>query len=205
MDVIEFFNNTCDHEDDWTANGWSSWETQQGMFSVLSHILAGNSGSVLDVGCGTGCYYRFLQQRLGQKFPLWKYTGIDINPKMVERARRENEDIDVSLRDVMDHDGPPHDYVIGAGTFNVRIDGDQTLYLQQRMEKMFSLAKRGVALSLLSRDLCSEEHQQETRDQLFFYDAPSVLLACLHYITPNVKLDHTSLPSQFIVYLHKDG
>lgn len=200
--ITDFFNTTSQFPQTWTANGWSDWEVQRRMFRTLSQIFVGGPGSILDVGCGTGEFYKFIHQNVDEgSISLWKYTGIDLSHPMIERARKEHELIDATVCDLMNFKSP-HDYVVGAGPFNLRIGGDQAIYIRSHIGKMYSLANRAVALTLLSSTLKSKDLDEESLRQLYFYSPGVILRTCLEF-TPKVKLDHASLADQFVVFMYK--
>lgn len=213
MKVAEFFDEACDaHSEGWAAGCWSSWEHQHAIFSSITAMFDGQ-GSILDVGCGHGDLYDSLRARFGNA--EFEYTGLDISKKMIDHARQKHRQSEPKwlCQDLLEF-GYTHDFVVGAGPFNVRIsddDEEQYEYLRKHLSKMYDLANRAVSVSILSNRLLPEEglapeegtvQSAEALEKLFQYDPIKVLEVSLS-ITPNVILDHTSLIAQCAVYLYK--
>lgn len=86
------------------------------------------SGTVLDVGCGTG-EHTMLLTRLG-----YDVLGIDFAPEAVERARRNAADKDVNARfavaDAMNLPGSPrYDTILDSALFHIFDDSDRPKYV----------------------------------------------------------------------------
>lgn len=215
MNVSEFYNKACElHSNNgWAAGGWSSWEHQYAVFSSITAFHDGQ-GSILDVGCGQGDLLDSLRIRFNGKVEF-QYTGLDISKKMIDHARKNHKWSEAKwlCEDLLGFNYT-HDFVVGAGTFNVRISDDdekQYEYLRKHLVKMYDLANRVVSLSVLSNQLLPEEglmpeegtvQSAKAMDVLYQYDPAKVLDISLS-ITPNVILDHTSLIAQCAVYLYK--
>ncbi|MBQ2294299.1 MAG: class I SAM-dependent methyltransferase [Spirochaetales bacterium] len=65
--------------------GWENEQAQELRFEVLKNIFF-HGASVLDVGCGLGNLYDYLKK---QDYNF-KYTGVDILPEMIFRAKEKN-------------------------------------------------------------------------------------------------------------------
>src|SRR5688572_270423 len=63
-------------------------ERRELRFAVLKAVGIESGMSVLDVGCGFGDFYRWLRDQ-GVNV---RYTGVDINPALVEIAGRTHPD-----------------------------------------------------------------------------------------------------------------
>jgi len=194
--IADFFNKTCDAYGGvgWAASAWSSAQSQQDMYYVLSRV--GISGSVLDVGCGQGDYCDFLHVH----YPGVEYTGIDISDKMLGFAREKHPGREFRHINLIDYNERCHDWVIGAGSFNMRIgtDEEQKKYIYDQIGQMFHLANKGVALSLLGWYHSGPRYW----DSLHYYKPEEIFERCFDF-TYKVVIDHSTLPTQFAVYLLK--
>ena len=78
--IETFFDFCCDTYGDkgWEASAWASKENQELMFKCLTLVGDVSTGSILDVGCGQGDLYDYLEPE--------DYTGIDISTKMIGHA-----------------------------------------------------------------------------------------------------------------------
>ena len=82
-DVIRHYDDCAKHvKDDARAMGWSSKFNQQLRFEVINYLLDLTHRSVLDVGCGDGGLFHYLQEKTID----CDYKGIDISPEMIRRG-----------------------------------------------------------------------------------------------------------------------
>ena len=109
--------------------------------------------TILDVGCGTGEMYKFF---LNEKITV-DYTGIDVVPGLVTAAKKRFPDGRFELRDIFDLDnaGKPSeipgifDYVFASGALSFKV-ADNLNYYRAMIEKMYALAKHGLAFNMLN-------------------------------------------------------
>src|SRR5688572_8792015 len=97
---------------DWRALGWQSRHTQYRRFAVLAEVGNLAHTRVLDVGCGLGDLYAYLHT---QSIPV-TYTGYDLLPDMIQRARKRFPDVHFEVRDALQGLGEPRfDYILSSG------------------------------------------------------------------------------------------
>ena len=80
-----------DEKSDSECLGWENKQAQELRFKVLERVIF-TGASILDVGCGLGNLYDYLNER-GYNF---EYTGIDILPEMIVRAKARNTESEFS-------------------------------------------------------------------------------------------------------------
>ena len=152
--------------------------------------------TILDVGCGFGSFYQYLRDN---KLPFKAYTGLDVSAEMIKEAQRQCPGATFQCGDIFAAEFPAKfDYVVACGVFNNRVRKQET-YLQEVIKKMFSLTKKGLAVSMLSSLTPEKLKYNET---LYYYEAPKVLADCFK-LTPYVELRHNYLPNDFTVYLYR--
>lgn len=88
-------------------------ECSKAIASILSKYVRDNE-SILDVGCGTGHYYRSLKKRLKVQFT---YTGVDPYKILLDKAReawKDEKTVSFELADIHDlpYEDESFDYVI---------------------------------------------------------------------------------------------
>ena len=84
--ILNHFNETVTkYKNGHLAVSWGSKESQTIRFRVLTEVGELSGKSILDVGCGTGDFYKFMSEN--GIFPK-KYIGIDINPLMIAMAKK---------------------------------------------------------------------------------------------------------------------
>lgn len=196
--VRSFFTKSCElFHQSWEASRWHSEEDQYCHFALMNRLInwAEPEFSVLDVGCGHGDFYQYAKTRNRNV----KYSGIDITPLMVQTAKKRFSQADIQLANLLsdDYNPPKSDYVVAIGTFAIKIQGDQGEYLAKAVAKLFSLAKKGVAITLASDKL----ELAGVYDELYYYSPMEVLETCLR-VTPSVIIDHAALPYEMLVFLH---
>jgi SAM-dependent methyltransferase len=199
--TIDFFTESCEKHGDcsWAASKLLSEDQQYATYIMISRIGKMDRCNVLDVGCGQGSLSEFIKNR----FVNIDYEGIDITPKMIEIAKKKYPNTNFMLGDFISYDiVKNYDWILAAGAFNVRIEGEQMPYLEKAIKKMFDYSNKGIAFTLLS------SHGYEIaktlfKERLYFYEPSEILSYCLKF-TSSVVLNHASLPAEFIVYLYKE-
>lgn len=204
--ISTFFDLCCDMNPNgkgWECSAWASEKNQQRLFHAVSLIGNLKEGSVLDVGCGCADFYDFLKmipprtcEEMGD--PPIQYTGIDISPKMIQRAKEYYPEADARLLDLKDVD-EEYDWVVAVGPFNVRVSQNQPEYLKDQIKRMFDLARRGLSFTFLSNRAVDKEHHF---DELFYYDPADIFRYCLS-LSKYVAADHMAEPTQMVVYMPK--
>jgi SAM-dependent methyltransferase len=190
--VIDFFRLHVQRYNDWRALGWQSRQTQYGRFAVLVEIGSLARTRVLDVGCGLGDLYGYLQL---QGIPV-VYTGYDLLPDMVERARQRYPAVRFEVRDVLQDLGEEHfDYILSSGAFNVNF-GENLLAVQRVLRQMVARCSRGVAINFLKRTA------DASRDPIFHYYDPQEMLMFCRTLCSHVRLRQGYLPNDFTLYLY---
>lgn len=135
------------------AVGYVGWESQQRKLSRLAPFTCTTLSShplevstVLDVGCGIGEYMMYLTKEK-------RYTGVDIVPEAIARAKEEcmSKSVDKFIcMDIMDQseDVPkltPHDLVVACGTFTYLHPAQWMAMLH----RMWDLTKECMAFNIL--------------------------------------------------------
>jgi len=127
---------------------WVNAATQQRRFAVLAEVGPWDGASVLDVGCGLGDLFAFLD---GRGLSV-RYLGCDMLPEMVAAARKKHPQprARFEVRDVVEHPLPRRfDYVVACGTFNLRVEGHED-YLRSAIASMYGSCRRAVAFNFLT-------------------------------------------------------
>ncbi|MGQ4809340.1 Trans-aconitate 2-methyltransferase [Candidatus Entotheonellaceae bacterium PAL068K] len=191
--VVDFFRQHVRlFGNDWRALGWQSRRTQYRRFAVLAEIGPLAHTRILDVGCGLGDFYGYLQK---QRIPV-VYTGYDLVPDMVEHARQRYPRACFEVRDVLQELGEEHfDYILSSGAFNVNF-GDNIRAVQHVLEAMLDHCFRGVAINFLKWTAGA------SRDPIFHYYNPQEILALCQTLTPLTQLREGYLANDFTLYLY---
>ncbi len=180
---------------------WSSLETQQRRFEILTEITQ-NLGSVMDVGAGLGDL--LVQLRAGG----WDqaYLGFDFVEEFVRHAQEKFQaDTKASFAtlDLWNDELPSgYEWILLSGVFNNEMD-DNWGFLTQSLRKMFAAAEKGVAFNALSTYV---DYQDKG---LYYVDPLKVFDFCKRELTKKATLRHDylvkagSIPFEFTIYLYK--
>ena len=174
---------------------WESRGLQWVRFRVLSEIGIGSGDSLLDVGCGFGDLRSWL---LAQGIEV-EYTGIDLSPDLVEKARTLHARAQFYEGDIFDleADAQSFDWVLLSGTLNWQLhdDGD---YARRVIVRMYELCRKGVAFNMLNAQCWS-------RKQLFGLVAfdPDLMLDFCRQLTPDCHLRCDYADRDFTIYMRR--
>jgi len=160
--------------------GQQSAEGQQFRFAKLAEVGDLTGAAVLDVGCNLGDLFPFLAQR----FRGVRYTGIDIVPELIERARAVHPGAAFECRDLLAEPyGESFDYVFISGTFNNSIpDSDE--FLREMTAAAFAACRRALAFNFIST------HVNFRDAEIAYHDPVDVLAHCTARLSPKVVLQH---------------
>lgn len=169
---------------------WASEESQKVRFEVLNKVADLSGKRILDVGCGLGDLYKFFIT----KEILVNYTGIDIVPAFIDRARERFPGATFRVADIFSVN-EQYDYVLASGALNFAV-ADSKEYYFAIIKKMFECSQRGLAFNMLNR---AEHANDET---YVSYDIDEVVAYC-KTLTDNVVVVADYLPWDFTVYMYK--
>ena len=192
----DFFNRQAQrHGDNVKSLAWESDFTQRVRFLVLSEIAPLNDMRILDVGCGKADMYAFFNE---EGIPV-EYYGVDCSLEMIKLARKIHPGARIFYRDFLrDEQYPEIDYAISSGVANVLTPNNRE-YIEAIIRKMFALAKKGVAVNMLS----TYAPGNKKNTGMYFY-SPEYMLTFALKLTPKVSLRHDYLPNDFTLYLYKE-
>ena len=152
--------------------------------------------SLLDVGCGIGGFYDFLRE----KGIDCRYAGVDINAKMIAKARERLPEIagNFFVFDILAEKlNNTFDFVISVGPLNLEFAPGLNMEMTMRLIKeMVDLSKIGAAVSMTSA------LTKKPAAGTFYYD-PAEVLAETAKFCANVRYDHTYLPHDFTLFCYK--
>jgi ubiquinone/menaquinone biosynthesis C-methylase UbiE len=148
---------------------WESREAQIARFEALLSLIDLNGLSLLDVGCGMGDLYGLLKKRKMKT----RYTGVDLLPEMIDRARESHKGGEFLVGDAFDGNlfaPKSFDVVYCAGVFNL-VMGDNWEFFLKGLEIFLRTACKAVVISLLDDASSSPE------DRYFYFNRNKVLAA----------------------------
>jgi len=185
--------------------GWGSKEQQDYRFLNIVTTLELSEKCILDIGCGFGDLFTFLEQNLNT---VKHYTGWDLNPELLKQANhRGNPIVDYEIRDISNEifeNGKKYDIGIMLGLLNFKLKSEQINYEYSKhlIYNAFATVKEVLVVDFLSTNLTPDYSKE---DFVFYHDAVKMLEFALT-LTPNVVLKHNYSPipqKEFMVFLYK--
>lgn len=171
----------------------STERSQRARFATVAPLLEGGA-SVLDVGCGVGDLFGYLDDVRSAK-P--RYHGVDISPGMVARAREKYPNGRFEVANILDwRPEPRFDLVVSIGLHCTHVP-DAAAVLEQDLRQQFALCRVATHACLLS------DRYDGYRPEVLRWSPEAVLSIALR-ITPWVSLRHDYLPHDFAVTLHRE-
>ena len=181
-------------DNDAQAQGWSSNETENTRFNIFLKIGNINNCSILDVGCGFGDLYDFLEKKNFN----FSYTGIDVNPEMIKVAKERHPNVDFQTIDFgIYNPEEKFDYVFCSGALSFKTKDYKKLYFNH-IKKMFELSKIGVAFNMLN---IQNNTKPEDEELYATYEIPEVQEFCSQ-LTQKVTALQDYLPNDFTFFLY---
>ncbi|MBU0679620.1 MAG: class I SAM-dependent methyltransferase [Verrucomicrobia bacterium] len=175
------------------AIGWGDERQQKLRFAVLTAMGEMNGRSILDVGCGFGDMIDYLKNR-GLDV---EYTGVDINPAILEVARERHPDARFECRDIVTAPfDEQFDYVFQSGAFNHRVE-DNREFVWSMMQEMYRLCRRGMAFNLLTSYV-------DYQDDSLFYFRPEDYLPLAKKLSRYVTLRHDYPLYEFTLQIFRE-
>ncbi|HYY93714.1 MAG TPA: class I SAM-dependent methyltransferase [Pyrinomonadaceae bacterium] len=193
--IIERYDQRfAEYADDIRTLASGTEERRQLRFDVLAAVGVASGASVLDLGCGFGDFYAYLQRR-GLDCD---YAGYDINPTLIEVARRKFPGGRFEVRDVQAEEFPQFDFIVSSSAFNLRLTSqDNYAFIEEILRICYGHARRAVAVDLLTSYVDFESPEA-------FHYRPERVFSIAKGITKRVCLRHDYPLYEFCVYLYPD-
>jgi len=183
-----------EHGDSFKSLNWGSKASQQLRFKILAEIGFNVGDTVLDVGCGLGDLWQWLDENQ----QTVSYTGVDITPEMVKRASKRFPDINFIESSISENHFQKYDefdFVVASGIFAHR-QNNPVEFFHQTILNMYKKSKKGVAFNCLSSWL---EDQEEGE----FYADPLETVEYCRSISKKIVLRHDYHHGDFTIYMYK--
>lgn len=183
--------------------GWGTTEQQRYRFERVVQVTDPSGRSLLDIGCGFGDLKTYCAEI--DRAPS-RYVGWDINPDLIEEARRrhprsEIDVVDLSTRDVT---APVAEVgvMLGVLNFNLRDSFSNIEFSKLMIGKAFDSVERTLVVDFLS----THRTPGYPAEDFVFYHDPSEMLTFVLSLTPNVQLIHDYAPipqKEFLLVLNR--
>ncbi len=152
--------------------------------------------SVLDVGCGFGDMGGDFMKN---NYPNIKYTGVDINSKLIEEGKKKYPELDLRCVDIIeDNFNEKFDLVCESGIFNFKLQSEnQSDYIETMINKMYSLSNCGISLDFMSTFV---DFQHDGAFHMNEFDA----IRLAKKFSKRVVLRNDYLDFEYAIYILKD-
>lgn len=182
------------HSEDHKIAGWGSKESQELRFKILTEVADLSLKSVLDVGCGLGNLYSYLQNQ----GITCDYLGVDINARMIAKAKKCLPEAKFETLDILtfnDHLSR-YDFVLLSGVFNLGQDNHKE-FVEAMIRRMYQIACEAVAFNIMSM-------KADFIQPYEYYARPGGILDFCLTLTRRVILRHDYMTHDFTVYMYRD-
>jgi SAM-dependent methyltransferase len=163
---------------------WNGIESHERRHRQFLRLLDGSmDASIIDVGCGFGDFWRFLRAE-GHR---GGFTGYDIAPSMIEKARQIHGESDDLRWRIGAEPVEIADFAIASGIFNVKgavQDEVWAGYIHRAIDILARAGRRGFAFNVLS----TSSDPERRRPNLFYADPVDMLARCLQRYGRSVAL-----------------
>lgn len=192
---------------------WSNQEDMEKRYSVMREFLKPydverfspfdfKQPTILDFGCGYGGFWNHLNKR---GLDSSKYTGIDINENLINKARELYPEIYFKLRDIHSEIDENNigifDYIICNGVFTLKhnlTQEEMTNFMCSTIEKLWEKTSRGLAFNVMSLNVDWQ------RDDLFHVSMDQLGRWITDNLSKNFTFRHDYSLYEYTTYIYKD-
>lgn len=166
---------------------WKDFDTQRLRFEVIARYIDWSAKpSILDVGCGSGEFLAFCKAHQRDV----EYLGLDVCPEMVAASvdRFGADSALVGTVEGLDSDQRSFDYVIASGTFNAKLDEDETTwrqYFHNNVVAMYGLCRRATIVNTMT---CFVDYRY---DRLYYASPDEMSALAVSRMSRDFVIDHS--------------
>ncbi len=196
-EIIEHYRRLLkNHGDSFEAAQYSSRESQEARYQILTEVGDLMGKRVLDFGCGSGHLATFLKDR-GIRC---RYTGVDIVEDFFPIARSKHPEQRFGRWE--DFKRERFDYVLVSGVFNNRMTDNES-FLAETIRMLFGACDQALSFNLMSTYV-------DFQDPSLWYASPEKVFSMVKQLTPFITLRNdyvvkqVPVPFEFAVYAYRD-
>jgi SAM-dependent methyltransferase len=177
---------------------WKSIKKNNLRFSSAFQFIKKKS-SILDFGCGTSLFYKFLNKK---KIKI-KYYGIDTSPEAINYCNKKFISNTYYCADIFDSKtnfNNKFDYVFANGIFTLKInlsDSEMKYFLKSALIKLFSITKKSLIFNLLS------EHVDWKNRQNYYPKVSEIISIIKKNLSSHFVIDHNYDKFEYMVKVDK--
>ena len=189
-----------EHGDSPLAVQMTSLESQERRLEILTQVVTGEYGRVLDFGCGTGELYNYINNKSNRDC---EYVGYDISPAMISLAQEKFPEVKFDCRDILRDDiDEEFEYIFVSGVFNNLMSDNQS-FMEAVLSKLYAHTGKALAFNGLST------YVDYFDEGLYYTDPSDVFQYCKENLSPCVTLKHDYLVKpgvlhfDYTIYVYK--
>ena len=142
--IIQRYNEKLKHNDKKDLLSTGSKIRRNIRFKVLTEVGDFRGKKILDLGCGIGDFYQYLQEN---KIKC-EYVGYDINPNIIKLAKERFPKANFEVKDILEEDFPYFDYIVSTSSFNNKLENISNYeFIQKILEVSYNHLKDGGGYS----------------------------------------------------------
>ncbi len=170
------------------------WERREMRFSIVKEVGISTGDSVLDVGCGYGDFYDYLNRNDISV----QYAGYDINSDFVKIGKEKYPECHFEVKDIVHEEYPKYDWIISSSCFNLELKSQNNYdFIEEILRSSYAHCNKGIAMDLFS------DYVDFRADNMFYY-SPEKVFQIAKTITKRVCLRHDHPMFEFCIYLYPD-
>jgi len=164
---------------------WNSKHTQYKRFEIITKLIKKklSSSSIVDVGCGFGEYYKYLE--LNNKIPL-NYLGVDCEKHMITTCKKRLPSQEFIKLNILEESLPLYDYYICSGALNILTIDEVYIFIK----KCFLSSNKGFVFNFLKSD---SFNNLKVEDVMEFCKT----------LTSDIKIEDNYLNNDFTIFMVK--
>lgn len=200
--IVEHYENCLRrHGDNHRGMDWPNADhAERRMQVMLEMIPSGASGSLLDIGCGTGHLLEYMRRQPSRNLT---YEGLDLSPAMLQYAREKHPSIPFHQVDLIANPNAigQFDYAIMNGVLTEKLgfqNGDMFDYAQKLLTAAFSKVNSGLAFNVMSKLVDWE------RDDLFHVGFDDLAKFVATSLSRHFVIRHDYGLYEYTVYVYRN-
>ena len=129
--------------------GWRTAQSQRVRFEALASLAPLKGKRILDVGCGLGAFWAYLQKQGVEA----RYTGVDLFPQVIQEAQALHPEAFFGVRNILQSPFPAgeFDFTFLSGVFNVKVR-DNWKYMRALLKAALRQSQKAVAFNVLNAE-----------------------------------------------------
>ena len=169
-----------------------NWEKQEARYQVHTNAIVTENAHVLDIGCGLGMYYQYLNQ----KGVMVKYTGYDIMQPYIDTANEHFSEATFECRNIFEEgiEGKFDTIVMSQVLNNKYKKSDNEKVMKEAIKLAFEHSNVSISIDMMSNYV-------DYKNEDLYYYSPESIFEYAKSLTRRVSLRHDYRAFEFCIQL----